>query len=382
MYRRPLLVIDTAVPILVAAVIVVGESLGGGRDRLAATLLGIAAAAVLWGRRRYPVLTLAASAALVAVVFHLNHSAGVVALFAPAVALYALALRRDRRTQLLAGAAAVGAVIVGDVLRGGNPTVLQTLSHVLLVSIPLLAAEAIRTHRSYLRVLQERVDLAERTRESEAQQRTEQERLRIARELHDLVAHTLTEINVQAGAAAEQLESGMARTALERIEDASHRAIGELRAILGVLREPDHTAPPLLPAPGVTDIPELVDRVRDSGLDVQLRVDGNQPSQLSDASSLAAYRIVQESLTNVRRHAPGAPVTVGVTFDIERMSILIQNPSIGPEHDRIATGVGLQGMAERAAAAGGVLKAGRIGDGFAVHANLPYLPYLPYLPAG
>jgi signal transduction histidine kinase len=374
MYRRPLLLLDAAVPTLVAAVIVVGESIGGGHDRLAATVLGVAAAAVLWGRRRYPVLTLAAAAVLVAVLFHLNHSAGVVALFAPAVALYSLGLRQGRRTQLLAGAAAVGAVVLADVLSGGNPTVLQTLSHVLLVSIPLLAAEAIRTHRSYLRVLQERVELAEHTREQEAERRSEQERLRIARELHDLVAHTLTEINVQAGAAAEQLESGTARTTLERIEDASHRAIGELRAILGVLRDPDHPRAPLIPAPGVTDIPELVDRVRGSGLDVRLQVDGQQPSQLSDASSLAAYRIVQESLTNARRHAPGAPVTVGVTFDTEKMSILVQNPSAGREYGGLAGGVGLQGMAERATAAGGILKAGRVGSSFAVHADLPYLP--------
>lgn len=374
MYRRHLLVADAAVPILVAAVIVVGEIIGGGSDRSGAMILAIAAAAVLWGRRRFPAATLAASAILVAVLFHLDHSAGVVAMFAPAVALYSMALRRGRRAQLLAGAAAVGAVIMADVLRGGSPTVLQTLGHVLLVSIPLLAAEAIRTHRSYLQVLEERVELAERTREQEARHRTEQERLRIARELHDLVAHTLTEINVQAGAAAEQLGPGLARVALERIEGASHRAIGELRAVLGVLRDPGHADAPLLPAPGITDIPELVDRVRGTGLDVRLRVDGDQPSQLSDASSLAAYRIIQEALTNARRHAPGAPVTVGVTFDIERMSILVQNPGAGPGHHDVAPGVGLQGMTERATAVGGVLQAGRTDDGFAVHAGLPYLP--------
>jgi signal transduction histidine kinase len=245
MYYRSLLVIDAAVPVLVAAVIVVGEVLGGGSDRSPAMILGIAAAAALCGRRRFPAATLAASAVAVAMLFDLDHTAGVVAMFAPAAALYSLALRRGRHAQLLAGLAAVGAVIVADVLRGGSPTVLQTLGHVLLVSIPLLAAEAIRAHRLYLQVLQERVELAERTREQEAQQRTEQERLRIARELHDLVAHTLTEINVQAGAAAEQLQAGAARSALERIEDASHRAIGELRAVLGVLRDPRQPiAPP------------------------------------------------------------------------------------------------------------------------------------------
>jgi signal transduction histidine kinase len=374
MYYRPLLVLDAGVPVLAAAVIVVGEALGGSTDRPAAAALGIAAAAALYGRRRFPAATLTASALAVAALFHLDEAAGVVALFAPAVALYSLALHRSRAAQLLAGIAAVGAVIMADVLRGGSPTVLQTLSHVLLVSIPLLAAEAIRVHRSYLQVLQERVELAERTREQEARQRMEQERLRIARELHDLVAHTLTEINVQAGAAAERLEDGLARAALERIEDASHRAIGELRSVLGVLRDPQQPGAPLLPAPGVTDIPDLITRARDTGLDVRLLVADEQPTKLSDGSSLAAYRIIQESLTNARRHAPGAPVTVRVAFGIDRMSILVQNPSVGRDRDDEVAGVGLQGMAERASAAGGILTAGRTQEGFAVHADLPYQP--------
>jgi signal transduction histidine kinase len=373
MYYRPLLVLDAAVPVLVAAVIVVGEALDGGGRRPEA-VLGVAAAAALYGRRRFPAATLTASALAVAVLFHLDQAAGVVALFAPAVALYSLALRRGRPAQLLAGAAAVGAVITADVLSGRSPTVLQTLSHVLLVSIPLLAAEAIRAHRSYLQVLQERAELAERTREQEARQRTEQERLRIARELHDLVAHTLTEINVQAGAAAERLEVGLAREALERIEDASHRAIGELRAVLGVLRDPQQPGAPLLPAPGVADIPDLVSRACGTGLDVRLQVAGEQPPQLSGGSSLAAYRIVQESLTNARRHAPGTPVTVGVTFGSEQMSILVENPSADRDGDDAAGGVGVRGMGERAAAVGGTLTAGRTQQGFAVLAHLPYLP--------
>jgi signal transduction histidine kinase len=373
MHNHPLLVLDAAVPALVAAVIVVGEALGGGSGRPAAPVLGVAAAAALYGRRRFPAVTLAVSALAVAVLFHLDQAAGVVALFAPAVALYSLALRRGRPAQLLAGAAAVGAVIMADVLSSGSPTVRQTLSHVLLVSIPLLAAEAIRAHRSYVQVLQERVELAERTREQEARQRTEQERLRIARELHDVVAHTLTEINVQAGAAAERLEAGAARAALERIEDASHRAIGELRAVLGLLRDPRQPGAPLIPAPGVTDIPDLVSRAADTGLDVRLRVVGDQPP-LSDGNSLAAYRIVQESLTNARRHAPGEPVTVVLTFGGERMSIVVQNPGEGQARDDTVAGVGLQGMAERAAAAGGILTAGPTPQGFTVHAHLPYLP--------
>jgi signal transduction histidine kinase len=365
------------VPILVAAVIVVGEALGdshGGRPVLA-TMFGIAAAAMLWGRRRWPAATLVASALLVAALFQIDRSAGVVAMLAPAVALYSLALGRGRTAQLLAGAAAIGAVIMADVLHGGSPSVLQTLGHVLLVSIPLLAAEAIRTHRSYLQVVEERAELAERTREQEVHQRAEQERLRIARELHDLVAHTLTEVNVQAAAAAEQTEPGTARDALERIEDSSHRAIAELRVVLGVLRDPEHPDAPRLPTPGISDIPELVDRVcGTAGPNVHLHIDGEQPSRLSDASSLAAYRIVQESLTNARRHAPGMPVTIELSFDNDRVSILVENPGDGTAANGFNPGVGIQGMRERATAVGGALRAGQTEKGFAIQAELPYQP--------
>jgi hypothetical protein len=210
--RRHEAVVDAAVPVLVGAVIVVGEALHGGHSlRVSAVVLGLAAAATLFGRRRWPGWTLAVSGVLVAALFHIDGSAGTVAVLAPAVALYSLALARGRPAQLLAGLAAVGAVLLADLLHSGQPGMLQTLGHVLLVAIPLLAAQQVRTHRAYLRLLEERLKLAERTREQEAARRAEQERLRIARELHDVVAHTLTAINVQAGSTAERTAPGDAR---------------------------------------------------------------------------------------------------------------------------------------------------------------------------
>lgn len=363
-------------PILVGAVIVVGEVLAGtrGGKLVPAAAIGIAAAAVLWGRTRWPAGTLAASTLLVAVLFHLDRAAGVAAMLAPAVGLYSLALTRGRRVQLLAGGFAVAAVIAADAMHGGNPTVLQTLGHVLLVAIPLLAAEVIRGHRSYLRVLQERVALAARTREQEARQRIEQERRRIARELHDVVAHTLTEVNVQAGAAAEQLEPGTARAAFERIEETSHRAIGELRAVLGVLRDPENEDAPRLPTPGMPDVPGLVGRARETGLEVNMREQGMRPSRVSDASSLAAYRIIQESLTNARRHAPGEPVQLMLSFDHDRMFIRVENTQGDENPDVSSPGIGIQGMRERAASVGGTLQAVPTATGFAVQADLPYQP--------
>src|SRR5206468_5050266 len=156
-------------------------------------------------------------------------------------ALYSLALTRGRVTQLLAAVAAVAAVVVVETLHPGRPTLLQTLGHVLLVAIPLLAAEAHRNRHAYVALLRERLELAEWTREQEAQRRADQERMRIARDLHDVVAHTLTSINVQAATAAQLLDRnpGHARAALETIEDDSRAAIAELRTILGVMRDPD-----------------------------------------------------------------------------------------------------------------------------------------------
>jgi signal transduction histidine kinase len=373
-HSRHALLVDAAVPVLVAAVILAGTLLHvGASARPLPVAVGIAAAATLAARRSAPGWTLAISGALVAVLLHVDRSVGTVAVLAPAVALYSLAITRGRPQQLVGAVAAVAAVIVADALHPGRPTVLQTIGHVMLVAIPLLAAEAMRTHRSYLSLLSERLELAERTREQEAQRRAEQERMRIARELHDVVAHTLTSINVQAGAAAERLTPGDARTALETIEDASHEAIGELRAILGVLRDPEPPDAPRTPSPGVDSVAELVKRARESGLEVGLEINGDRPSRLSDAVSLAAYRIVQESLTNARRHAAGASVHVCLRFDAASLSLAIENGGgTRVDSNGSKSGIGITGMRERASALGGTFQARPTEDGFRVDAELPY----------
>ena len=375
-HRRHEALIDAGLPILVGAVIVVGELLHGGHSaKLAPVVLGVAAAAVLWGRRTWPGWTLVVSGALVAVLFHIDRSAATVAVLAPAVALYSLALRRGRRTRLIAGLAAVGAVLVADLLHSGRPGILQTVGHVLLVAIPLLAAEQVRTHRSYVSLLTDRLNLAERARAQEAGRRAEQERMRIARELHDVIAHTLTEINVQAAAGAERAEPGHARAALERIEASSHRAIGEVRAILGVLRDTASESAERAPTPGIRDIAELIDRARATGLDARLKVGGEPPACVSEATSVAAYRIVQESLTNARRHAPGAAVHVDLQFNAAEVSLAIENEAVmSPNGTQRGDGGGIEGMRARATALGGSLHAGPIASEFIVRGELPYQP--------
>lgn len=188
--------IDAAVLVLVGAIAVGGAAVRADpTHRPLAVALALAAAGVLVLRRRAPAITLAVSGGLVLVLFTVDHGAGTTAVVAPAAALYTLALMRGR-VQIAVGAlAAAVAVTVAEIFLAGGRThtlTLQTMGHAALVAIPVLAGEALRNHRSNVRLLHERLELAERSREEDGRRRAEEERLRIARELHDVVAHTLT----------------------------------------------------------------------------------------------------------------------------------------------------------------------------------------------
>ncbi|MFL5829000.1 MAG: sensor histidine kinase [Solirubrobacteraceae bacterium] len=375
MPRRAPSVVDLVVPLLVTAVVVAGTVAHSGGVRLAPLILGAAAGVSLFARRRAPAATLAVSGVLALLVLHLEPGAGATTVIAPAVALYSLALRRGTVARAIAAVAAVAAVVLADLLHSGTPSLLQTFAHVLLIAIPLLIADVHRTRHANVALLKERLELAERTREQEAERRAEQERLRIARDLHDVIAHTLTTINVQASTAAQLLDRNPdhARGALETIEDASRDAIDELRAILGVLRETEAADAPLRPAPSVDDLPELVRRTHEDGVDVRMAVVGEPPRRLPEAVSLAAYRIVQESLTNARRHASGSSVRVTVAFERDHVGVTIENGEGTAERTNgHGPGVGIMGMTERAAAVGGTVKARALARGFCVEAGLPY----------
>ena len=312
-----MLVLDALVPVLVGAAIIVGVALhdGGARGPLTYALI-VAASVSLYARRVAAGWTVVISGALALVMFIVDPATRPIGALACVVALY-----------------------------------------------------------SYVSLLRERLDTAERTREQQAKRKVEQERLRIARELHDIVAHTLTTINVQSATAAELLDgrAGGARAALQKIADSSREALRELRAIVGVLRESDGPDVPLAPAPGLDELPALLERAREDGTDVQLDLVGQRPHRLSEAVSLAAYRIVQESLTNARRHAPGAPVRITLAFDSGRLCLAAENRLRSPSPaNGAAPGVGITGMIERAVAVGGTLKAMELPDRFRVEAELPY----------
>jgi signal transduction histidine kinase len=222
-----------------------------------------------------------------------------------------------------------------------------------------------------------------RTREEEARRQASEERLRIARELHDVLAHNISLINVQAGVALHLMDEQpeQARTALTAIRQASKDALGELRSVLDILRQSGE-APPREPTAGVEDLPRLVASARTAGLDVRTEVAGTRRA-LPPGVDLAAYRIVQEALTNVTRHAQAATATVRVSYGDDAVTVEIVDDGLGTSGNSGATpqsiaggGNGIPGMRERAAALGGSLEAGPVpaGRGFAVKAVLPLEP--------
>jgi signal transduction histidine kinase len=230
-----------------------------------------------------------------------------------------------------------------------------------------IAAEATR-------IRAERVAVTRASRQMEQHRQQSEERLRVARDLHDVVGHNISLINVQASMGLDLMDSQpeQARAALSAIKSASKEALEELRTMLTTLRQDDEVAP-RSPAPGIDHLPELVELTRAAGLSVDVEVTGKAPP-LPAAVQLAAYRIIQESLTNVARHAGRARVMVRVIYQDADMRVEIDNDgtarSDGPA--AIGTGSGITGMRERATTLGGDLSAGfRPGGGFRVSARLP-----------
>ena len=288
------------------------------------------------------------------------------------VALYWVALTRPRRIALSAGIAGAVVIFLAEGLLGpfgwlGGPNATMWPE--------LLAAGAlggyVSARRQWLAAERDRAERNEQIREDETRRRVDTERMRIARELHDVVAHSMAMINVQATAASLLLADDPARVsdALQEIRRASKGGLRELRAILDVLRQVDGDSPAV---PDLGAITALVDATSAAGTPATLRADG-YPASLPPPVALAAYRIVQESLTNVIRHAGRASATVTLRHEHGQLLVDVVNDGVtGQVPFSDGTGAGLTGMRERAAVLGGTLEAGpRPGGGFLVHAELP-----------
>jgi signal transduction histidine kinase len=336
----------------------------------AALLLVAVACLVLGWRTRYPLTVLAISSAAVVSYSALGYENGA-ALVAPAIALFAVARQVHVRQSLLAALATLIALGAATIFPnpfgalGGSTELLP-----FLVAAPLFGGIAVRNRSEYVASIEARA-------EADASRRVDEERLRIARDLHDVVAHTMATINVQAGVAQHVLAENPAAVsdALQAIRQSSRDGLRELRAILNVLRQADE-GDPTKPAPGLAQLDTLVANAGSAGLPVTLRRSG-QPDELPPAVDLAAYRIVQESLTNVIKHAgPTATATVDLDFSGNELRVEVTDTGVGLVPGIAgAGGHGLIGMRERAASVGGTLETGPgPAGGYRVLAVLPAEP--------
>jgi signal transduction histidine kinase len=368
-----------AVAVVAVNVVAVGVSREPGARPLDPLAYALASSygILLLSRRRWPLGVLLASTAALLAYYSLGYP-GLSPAFPLAVALYTAALAGYVRWGLVITAffMLAGAFVTG--VREGTPPAQVFAGFLpqasLLVTL-LLLGEAVRSHRAWQVEVGERLARAEAEREREAARRVEQERLRIARELHDVMAHTISVITVQAGVAADVLVDapGKAREALATIRAASREAMGELRATVGVLRGGDGRRAPLAPAPSLGQLEGLMEAARRGGVRVETVVAG-EPRPLPPAVDLTAYRIVQEALTNVVRHAGATTATVTIGYRPDAVVLEVCDDGRGAAETVAAEpgGYGLVGMAERVAAIDGRLEAGTMpAGGFRVRALLP-----------
>jgi signal transduction histidine kinase len=292
------------------------------------------------------------------------------------LALYTLAGRTERRTAWTTTTVAALGVTGASVL--GSPGDPLSLTHVLpanFVIVVVAAGDSVRNRRAYLAQVEERAVQAERAREEDARRSVREERVRIARELHDVVAHHMTLVNAQVSVAHHLLRTdpGKAYQALANVRETSRSALDELRATVSLLRDDDDPHAGLQPAPSFSDLNDLLTSVRETGLDIQLSTSG-PARRLSGATDLAAYRIVQEALTNASKHGTGNCATLNLTYTSAALGITVTNQG-QPARRGAGTGHGVIGMRERAEAASGALAAGLGPDGtYRLHATLPLSP--------
>ena len=343
-------------------------------------VLSAAACLALPLRRRYPLRVLALVAALTMAEGTAGYLLSPMIMGPLMTALYSLGLRAERTTSRNAALAVTAALVLTtlflDPQRHQHPVMLGIVNPAAWVLLSTLLGSYVAVRREYAA---ERVRQEEQVREDEARRRVVRERMRIARELHDVVAHHLALANAQAGTAVHLYHSHPAQTyeMLTALSETTAAALRELKATVGVLRQDTgtDTEDERSPAPGLDRLPELTASCATAGLDVTVTVDGD-PRPLSPGTDLTAFRIVQEALTNVTKHARTGRADVRLAYLPHALTLTITNdaPASAPPAPT-GRGFGLIGMRERARSVGGTLAAGPgPGGGFQVTCTLPLHP--------
>ncbi len=376
--KNHVLVIDASTALAIAvllAAVSIGGAIRDGRpisSGMGAAVLAAIVALPLALRRRNPFLALAGTLLLTILAFALSTPTPPVML-PIAVALYTVGAGGHRRGSLTAvGAAITAIVLIRLVFAGGDTLAEEMVRDVAWVLGATALGFAVASRRAYVEEFRQRAAEAERTREEEAQRRVNEERLRIARDVHDGVAHALASISLQASAAAAVIDSDPdgAREALHQIRGASVSALAELRATLGVLRQPSNPGASIVPT--VEQLAGLADILRAGGVEVSVSRQGGVGDVPVEVGNIA-YRILQEALTNVLRHSGARHADVVMRYDPSVLTISVVDDGAGPRQDASRrAGYGITGMRERAEAVGGLLEAGPgTSGGFVVRAELP-----------
>ncbi|MBU4556303.1 MAG: sensor histidine kinase [Actinobacteria bacterium] len=339
---------------------------------LLAYVLAASAFLPLAFRRSVPWLALSLSA-VAALAYQLLPMPPAFVTLGPMIALYTLATHSSKRRTGLVALLVAGIVLAVPVsaFSGDVRWVADSVSTFVLLAAAALLGEAERNRRQYIAQVEQRAADAERTREEEALRRVDEERIRIAREVHDIVAHSLSIVTVQAGAASALMQNDPARASesIDHVRNTAKSALAELRSMLDVLRTGDGEAP-LTPTADLTRIETLLSPVREAGLEVELQTAGDLASVPAYAS-VSAYRIVQEALTNVVRHAKATSAQLSIEVLPDSLHIHIEDNGTF-RSDLLTGGHGLEGMRERVEALSGTFELGTgTQGGLAVDTTIP-----------
>ncbi|GAA2601313.1 MULTISPECIES: sensor histidine kinase [Streptomyces] len=386
--RRHPMWVDGSWAVVLLGISVVGGVAGGYGSPAVAVPLTLLLCLVVALRRRLPekMLLLAAAVGVAQLITDVERGP---ADFALLVIVYTVAAEGARWASRFALGAGLCAAPMAQLRWPSDQTsVAGNIALTVFMAVPFALAwvlgDSIRTRRAYFAQLEERATRLEKEREAQSKVAVAAERARIARELHDVVAHNVSVMVVQADGAAYVLDAApdQAKKALETISSTGRQALAEMRRLLGVLRTGEHEeAGEYVPQPDVQQIEDLVEQCRTSGLPVDFKVEGT-PRPLPSGVELTAYRIVQEALTNTRKHGgPNAGASVRLVYFDDGLGLLVEDDGKGAPHELYeeggfdGRGHGLIGMRERVGMVGGTLDAGpRPGGGFRISALLPLKP--------